>query len=126
LFFRKYFYQYKQTMLFFNGFILYLLICVIGLTNPTFVRLAWYYFVFVALSLPYMLYFLKDANLRVSFKSLISMYYAMVFFRLLISYDDGDLMPYKAIFQKGDREGMWEYMEYRGKDGRMADGALDE
>jgi len=126
LLFRKYFYQYKQTMLFFNGFILYLLVSVVGLTNPTFVRLTWYYFVFVALSLPYMLYFLKEVNLRIAFKSFIALYYAMVFFRLLISYDDGDLMPYKTVFQKGERNGMWEFMEYRGKDGRMADGALKE
>ncbi|RYZ48413.1 MAG: hypothetical protein EOP49_18735, partial [Sphingobacteriales bacterium] len=117
---------YKQTMLFFNGFILYLLMSVIGLTNPTFVRLTWYYFIFVALSIPYMLHFIKEADVRIALKSFIAVYFSMVFFRLLIVYDDGDMMPYKTILQAGDRNGRFQFMEYRGKDGRMVDGSLDE
>lgn len=117
--FRKHFYRYKETMLIFNGFMMYLLMSVVGLTNPTFVRLAWYYFIFVALALPYMYSFIADGNVRVMFKGAISFYYAMVFFRLLIVYDDGDMMPYKTIFQHWERDGMWKNMEYRGKDGRL-------
>lgn len=112
--FKKYFYQYKETMLIFNGFIFYILMSIVGLTNASFVRLAWYFFIFVVLAIPYMYSFLEDKNLRITFKSLVFVYYSAIFLRLLIVFDDGDFMPYKTIFQDFDRGGMWDYMEYRG------------
>lgn len=111
--FKKYFYQYKETMLIFNGFIFYILMSIVGLTNASFVRLAWYFFIFVVLAIPYMYSFLQDEKLKKVFKSFVFVYYAAIFFRLLLVFDNGDLMPYKAIFQDFDREGMWEHMEYR-------------
>lgn len=111
--FKKYFYQYKQTVLIFNGFIFYILMSIVGLTNASFVRLSWYFFIFVVLAIPYMYSFLKDEKLKMVFKSLVFVYYTAVFFRLLIVFDNGDFMPYKTIFQDFDRGGMWDHMEYR-------------
>jgi hypothetical protein len=113
--FKKYFYKYKQTMLIFNGFVFYILMSIIGLTNASFVRLAWYFFIFVVLAIPYMYSFLQDEKLRMLFKSFVFVYYTAIFLRLLIVFDNGDFMPYKTIFQDFDREGMWDHMEYRGK-----------
>jgi hypothetical protein len=112
--FKKYFYQYKQTMLIFNGFVFYMLMSIVGLTNASFVRLAWYYFIFVVLAIPYMYSFLQDAKLKTVFKSLTFLYFSAIFFRLLIVFDNGDFMPYKTIFQDFDRGGVWDFMEYRG------------
>ena len=83
------------------------------MTNATFIRLAWYYFFFVIIALPYMFIFARTNFNRLTFKSFIYIYYSLVFFRLLLVYDGGDFMPYKSIFQDFDREGRWEYMEYR-------------
>jgi hypothetical protein len=111
--FKKYFYQYKETMLIFNGFIFYILMSIVGLTNASFVRLSWYFFIFVVLAIPFMYSFLQDQKLKTIFKSFVFAYYIAIFLRLLFVFDNGDLMPYKAIFQDFDREGMWEHMEYR-------------
>ncbi|MFA6057936.1 MAG: EpsG family protein [Taibaiella sp.] len=111
--FKKYFYQYKETMLIFNGFIFYILMSIVGLTNGSFVRLAWYFFIFVVLAIPFMYSFLQDQKLKTIFKSFVFVYYIAVFLRLLFVFDNGDFMPYKTIFQDFDREGMWDHMEYR-------------
>jgi hypothetical protein len=111
--FKKYFYQYKQTTLIFNGFIFYILMSIVGLTNASFVRLAWYYFIFVVLAFPYLYSFIKDGNLKLVFKSFVFVYYTAIFLRLLLVFDNGDFMPYKTIFQDFDRGGMWDFMEYR-------------
>ncbi|MGI9527091.1 MAG: EpsG family protein [Weeksellaceae bacterium] len=113
--FQKYFYHNRNTTVIFNGFFMYSLTILAGLTNATFIRFSWYYFIFVVLALPYIYYFYRYQNyaFKPLFKNLLFIYYAMVFFRLLILYDGGDFMPYKSIFQDFDRGGMWEFMEYR-------------
>lgn len=113
LIFKKYFYQNKNTMLIFNGFLLYILVSIVGLTNASFARLTWYFFIFVVLAIPHMYNFLSDEKLKRVFKIIAFLYYSMVFFRLLFVFDNGDFMPYKTIFQDFDRNGMWEFMEYR-------------
>jgi hypothetical protein len=84
-----------------------------GITNATFIRFSWYYLIFVVLALPYMYAFINDQKNKQTFKLLVFFYFALLFFRLLISYDGGDLLPYKSIFQDFERNGMWEFMEYR-------------
>ena len=111
--FQKDFYQEKRTTLIFNGFVLYILIIIISLTNATFIRLSWVYFIFVVLALPYLYHFIKDAKLKRTFKILVFVYYSLVFFRLLLVFDGGDFLPYKSIFQDFNRNGIWEWMEYR-------------
>lgn len=111
--FRKFFYKTDKGKLIYNGFILYILFSIVGLTNATFVRLTWYYFIFVVLALPYMYHYLRDVPFKRFFKTMIFAYYSAIFIRLLITYDNGDLMPYKSIFQNFQRNGLWEHMEYR-------------
>jgi hypothetical protein len=105
--------EYKNAVLFYNGFVVYVWVILFALTNATFVRLAWYFFIFVPLALPTALYVLKDINLKRFFKVTLIVYYSAIFFRLLLVYDGGDFMPYKSIFQDFDRNGRWEFMEYR-------------
>jgi hypothetical protein len=105
--------EHKNAVLFYNGFVVYVWVILFALTNATFVRLAWYFFIFVPLALPTALYVLKDNNLKRFFKVTLIVYYSAIFFRLLLVYDGGDFMPYKSIFQDFDRNGRWEFMEYR-------------
>jgi hypothetical protein len=100
-----------------NGFLMYTWVILFGLTNATFIRLAWYYFIFSPLALAYLVFYLKGNVKKMLGTSLFYVYYALIFFRLLIAYDGGDLMPYKSIFQDFDRNGMFEFMEYRDRNG---------
>ena len=89
------------------------LINIIALTNASFIRFGWYYFIFLVLALPQIFYFIKQLEIRKLFKAGIYLYYSLLFFRLLIVYDDGDFMPYKTIFQDFDRNSQWEFMDKR-------------
>lgn len=111
--FRADFYKSKFTTLVLNGLFSYILVNIMALTNASFLRFGWYYFIFLVFSLPYIYTFIKDAKLRANYKMLIFIYYTALFIRLLFSFDDGDFMPYKAIFQDFRRNGNWESMEYR-------------
>jgi hypothetical protein len=111
--FKKKFYQDAYTKLIFNGFILYIFTAIIGLSNASFNRLTWYFFLFTILALTRIISFIKDPNLRKVYTFFIFLYYTLVFLKLLFSFDDGDLMPYKTIFQDFNRNGDWEWMEYR-------------
>lgn len=111
--YRNEFYKSKETTVIFNGFLGYILVVILGLTNATFVRFSWYYLIFVVIALPYMYTFMFNIKEQQSYKLLIFLYFGLLFFRLLISYDAGDLLPYKTIFQDFERHGRWEFMEYR-------------
>jgi hypothetical protein len=112
-FFRDKFYANKNTIIYYNGILFYGLIIIFGITNATFVRLAWYYFMFICLGLPYIYYFIDFKNIKQLFRNMVFVYYALIFIRLMIVFDGGDFMPYKSIFQDFDRKGIWEYREYR-------------
>jgi hypothetical protein len=105
--------EHKNAVLFYNGFVVYVWVILFALTNNTFIRLAWYFFIFVPIGLAMALDLLKDINLKRFFKVTLIVYYSAIFFRLLLVYDGGDFMPYKSIFQDFDRNGRWEFMEYR-------------
>lgn len=111
--FKTRFYAEKSTRWILNGLLFYGLIILLSLGNATFIRFAWYFFIFVVLGLPYILLFMKDIKLFKLMRLIIFVYYTAVFFRLLLVYDGGDFIPYKSIFQEFDRNGMWEFMEYR-------------
>ena len=111
--FRNEFYKTKETTVLFNGLIGYIVVVILGVTNATYIRFSWYYLIFVVVTLPYMFTFINDNKKQQTFKFLIFSYFGLLFFRLLISYDGGDLLPYKSIFQDFERNGMWEFMEYR-------------
>ena len=111
--FRNEFYKKPETTLVFNGLLGYILVVLMGVTNATFIRFSWYYLIFVVIALPYMFTFMTDFKKQQTFKFLVFLYFGSLFFRLLLSYDGGDLLPYKSIFQDFERNGMWEFMEYR-------------
>lgn len=111
--FRNYFYKTKKGIAIFNGFTLYVFFTLATLTNASFLRLTWYYFIFLVLAIPYMYNAIKDIKLRNFFKLCLGVYFGATFIRLLILWDGGDLMPYKSIFQDFNRNGRFEFMEYR-------------
>jgi hypothetical protein len=107
--------EHKSAVLFYNGFVVYVWVILFALTNNTFIRLAWYFFIFVPIGLAMALDLLEDINLKRFFKVTLIVYYSAIFFRLLLVYDGGDFMPYKSIFQDFDRNGLWEHREYRSR-----------
>ncbi|NJM78916.1 MAG: hypothetical protein HC854_03480 [Flavobacterium sp.] len=111
--FRIQFYQSKKGTLILNGLYLYVLINIMALTNASFIRFGWYYFIFLVLALPQIFQFIQQLEIKKLFKMSIYLYYSLLFFRLLIVYDDGDFMPYKTIFQDFDRNSQWEFMDKR-------------
>ena len=111
--FRNRFYHTKENVIIFNGILFYGFIILFSVANATFVRLSWYYFIFVCLGLPIIFIKIRNIKLRSLFYNLVFVYYALLFFRLLVLYDGGDFTPYKSIFQDFERNGRWEDREYR-------------
>lgn len=111
------FYKNPITRMIANGLFMYILVSLIGLTNPSFIRFCWYYLPFFVLGITYFIFFQQNSGRLKLFKATFLLYFSLLFFRLLILYDDGDLMPYKTIFEDYDRNGRFEYMEYRDKYG---------
>lgn len=110
---KKQFYENPTTKVIANGLFVYMLVSLLGITNATFVRFTWYYLPFYVLGLTYFLYYQKDISNLKLFRSILFIYFSLVFFRLLIVYDGGDFMPYKTIFDNTERNSIWEYKEYR-------------
>ena len=111
--FRHKFYLNRKNIIYFNGILIYGLIIIFSITNATFIRFGWYYFSFLCLGFPMMFRFITDITLKKLFKNVIFVYYSLVFFRLLLTFDGGDFYPYKSIFQDFDRQGRWEFIEYK-------------
>ncbi|MDB4161959.1 EpsG family protein [Bacteroidia bacterium] len=110
------FYQ-NNNVLVLNGFLVYIWVILFSLTNATFIRLGWYYFMFSPIALAYLITYLRGSTVKMLGKLLFYVYYSLIFFRLLLVYDGGDFMPYKATFQDFERNGNWEFMEYRNRNG---------
>lgn len=113
VYFKNNFYRDKQTTVLANGFFIYILVTIFSVKNGAFIRFNWYYLIFVAIALSYFVVYIKGSQVKQLFKFIIILYFSLLFFRLLIKWDFGDLMPYKTIFEEGSRGGMWEWMEYR-------------
>ena len=45
-------------------------------------------------------------------KPMVILYFTLLFFRLLLIWDGGDMMPYKTFLDNNSRNGRWEYLEY--------------
>jgi hypothetical protein len=111
--FQKEFYKTKVSKMVFNGLIFYVLVTLLSIRNGTFIRFSWYFLIFLFLGIPYYVNFIKSIKLKKLSKVMFVVYFSLLFFRLLILYDGGDFMPYKTIFNDFDRNGMWEFREYR-------------
>jgi hypothetical protein len=107
------FYKNPTTRVIANGLVVYILISLLGISNATFVRFTWYYLPFYVLGLTYFIYFQKDISNLKLYRTVLFIYFSLVFIRLLLIYDGGDFMPYKTIFDDTERNSMWEFMEYR-------------
>ena len=117
LVYRKDFYKNKESTLIYNGFICYIFVILIGLTNASLIRLGWYYYVFMAIALGYITTFIKDIPKRTIYKACVFVYFSFIFFRQLLTLTAGDLTPYKSIFQNFERNGDSEHYEYRQRRG---------
>lgn len=98
---------------FFNGFLFYIFVTFFAVKNASFIRFSWYYIIFVYIGMAYIYTFIQTRSERQLFLFLTVVYFSALFFRLLFLYDGGDFMPYKMFFQDFDREGMFDFMEYR-------------
>jgi hypothetical protein len=111
--FKKYFYENRDGTMIINGVFLYLIFLVLSFNNPTYIRLTWYFLIFYILFLTRIFKLIKlNVNKSIYIISLY-VYFSIVFFRLLFNFDGGDLLPYKSIFNNFQRNGAWEYIEYR-------------
>lgn len=96
-----------------NALFVYILLSFMAITNATYIRFIWYYMFFLVIAIPVFYGFIKSSQNRMLFKTAIVTYFVALFFRLLILWDGGDMMPYKSIFSDEPRNGMWDFMEYR-------------
>lgn len=110
---KKQFYSNPTTKVIANGLFVFMLVSLLGISNATFVRFTWYYLPFYVLGLSYFIYYQKDISNLKLYRTILFVYFSLVFFRLLIVYDGGDFMPYKTIYDNTERNSIWEYKEYR-------------
>jgi len=102
-----------NTNFIFNGLILYVLITIMGLTNATYIRFGWYYYIFVIIGLPYVYLYIKNDKAKYFYKLLVFVYFGLMGLRMLFVWDSGDMLPYKAFYIESERKGMFDYMEYK-------------
>jgi hypothetical protein len=71
---------------------------------------------FICFTLPIIHELIISAKLKEIYRNLIFVYFAFVFFKFMFMFDSGSLLPYKSVFQDYDRNGQWEFKEYRTRD----------
>uniref|UniRef100_UPI0039A670EE EpsG family protein n=1 Tax=Ornithobacterium rhinotracheale TaxID=28251 RepID=UPI0039A670EE len=102
-----------QKRLLFNAVFLYGFFSIFSVQNATFIRMAWFYFLGLATAIVLVVSYFKYSRFKNYLQAGILLYYSAIFFRLLISFDGGDFIPYKTIFQDFNRNGAFEIYEYR-------------
>jgi hypothetical protein len=113
--FKADFYKDKMSQFIFNGMFVYVLVSLLALKNATFVRFGWYFYLFVIIGLAHIYNYIDQQKNKSMYKMLVFLYFGFLFFRLLIVLDGGDYMNYKAFFQNFNRNGLWDYREYRNR-----------
>jgi hypothetical protein len=111
--FKEYFYQMEHGVFILNGIVFYICVSAIALTNATFVRLSWFPYFFVIIGLSYIYHFINDSENKKFFKTMVFLYFGLLFIRLVIIIDGGDWIPYDVFFSGTPREGQFYMMEYR-------------
>ncbi|MRI62407.1 EpsG family protein [Ornithobacterium rhinotracheale] len=94
-----------------NGTFAYTLITLISITNASLLRLTWYFYIFIILFIPTLI--IKVPKIKNLALIILISYFALLFFRYILTYGPGEFYPYKSIFQDFNRNGRWEWMEYR-------------
>lgn len=103
----------RHQKILFNIVFVYGLIVMVSIVQPILIRIAWFFFIGFAYALACVLYSVKNKKIALYAKALTVIYFSMIFFRFLFFYYGGDMLPYKSIFDKFDRKGQFDYMEYR-------------
>lgn len=102
LYYRKKIYADKRYVVLLNMLILYLVFSYLTLRDAGVVRFIWYYFIGYAVLVPVLLFrFVRYKGLILLF---VLAYFSLVYFRNVIVRDDGNFIPYKAIFMDIHRE----------------------
>ncbi|MCK0205075.1 EpsG family protein [Ornithobacterium rhinotracheale] len=102
-----------QQRILFNAVFLYGFFSIFSMQNTTFIRFAWFYFLGLASAIVLILNYFNRSEIKNYIKIGILVYYSAIFFRILISFDGGDFIPYKSIFNEFKRNGQFEIYEYR-------------
>lgn len=102
-----------QQKILFNAVFLYGFFSIFSISNATFIRMAWFYFLGLASAIVLILAHFNHSEIKNYIKIGILIYYSAIFFRILISFDSGDFIPYKSIFNDFKRNGQFERYEYR-------------
>lgn len=95
----------------FNISFFYACFILLTLRDATAVRMTWYFLLAPALLISYDLES-KFKGYKILFFVTI-LYFSLLFFRIMLIWDGGDLMPYKSIFNSEPRNGRWEILEYK-------------
>ncbi|MRJ10223.1 EpsG family protein [Ornithobacterium rhinotracheale] len=102
-----------QQRILFNSVFLYGFFSIFSMQNTTFIRFAWFYFSGLASAIALIVNHFNHSEIKNYIKIGILVYFSAIFFRILISFDGGDFIPYKSIFNEFKRNGQFEMYEYR-------------
>ncbi len=102
LYYYKRIYAEKQYVVLLNMLILYSVFSYLTLLDAGVVRFIWYFFIGYAVLLPIML--LKFVRYKGVILLFVISYFSFIYFRNVIVRDDGNFIPYKAIFMDTPRE----------------------
>lgn len=111
--YKNVFYRNPKTTVIFNGFLIYIIITIVAITNPTYARFSWYFFIFIILGLPHVYLYISNLKEKSTFRLIVFLYFAILLVRMLFVWDNGDLIPYKAFYLDTERKGQFDFMEYR-------------
>ncbi|HBO25475.1 EpsG family protein [Culturomica sp.] len=102
LYYRKRIYADKKYIVLLNMLVLYSVFSYLTLRDAGVIRFIWYYFIGYAVLVPVMLFrFVRYKELILLF---VLIYFSFVYFRNVIVRDDGNFIPYKAVFMDTHRE----------------------
>ena len=104
--------KHKKQLLY-NSVFFYGLFSIISIQSTTLIRLSWFFFLGLVTAVVWLYREFTIQKFKPYLFSFIILYYSLIFFRILISYDSGDFMPYKSIFDTFERNGKFEHYEYR-------------
>lgn len=92
--------------------IAYCYVCFSFLTmrDATILRLIWYFLIGFIYVIPNICSY-AGRYIHI-IKPMVILYFTLLFFRLLLIWDGGDMMPYKTFLDNNSRNGRWEYLEY--------------
>ena len=101
----------RKDILFFNICIIYICLLLLTVKDGTAYRYSWVFLIGLTITVPKIISLLENKKIAYLFQTAFILYICLLFVRLLLLWDGGDLLPYKTIFEDYNRNGRWEYME---------------